>query len=176
MKQGQKIADIAENTDKLKRIKLLALDVDGVLTNGGIIYSNGDQETKVFNVKDGLGIRLLMASGVKVCVITGRRSKALYHRCSDLGITDVYDDVSDKAEAINLILAEEIAFVGDDLPDLSIMKRVGLPIAVADAHRAVVESADMVTSVKGGMGAVREVCETILKAQGVWEKAIEHFL
>ncbi|HEA67988.1 MAG TPA: HAD-IIIA family hydrolase [Desulfobacterales bacterium] len=182
MKPGQKIADDAENIDKLKRIKLLALDVDGVLTDGGIIYSNRGQETKVFNVKDGLGIRLLMASGIEVCVITGRRSKALYHRCSDLGITDIYDDVSDKAEAINLILeqtgfsAEEIAFVGDDLPDLSIMKRVGLPIAVADAHRAVVESADMVTSVKGGMGAVREVCETILKAQGVWERAIEHFL
>lgn len=182
MKPDQKIADAAENTDKLKRIKLLALDVDGVLTDGGIIYSNSDQETKVFNVKDGLGIRLLLASGIKVCVITGRRSKALYHRCSDLGITDIYDDVSDKAEVINLILeqtgfsAEEIAFVGDDLPDLSIMKRAGLSIAVADAHRAVVESADMVTLVKGGMGAVREVCETILKAQGLWERAVEHFL
>ncbi|MEE8414777.1 MAG: HAD-IIIA family hydrolase [Desulfobacterales bacterium] len=156
MKSGQKIADATKNIDKLKRIKLLALDVDGVLTDGGIIYSNKDQETKVFNVKDGLGIRLLMASGIKVCVITGRRSKALYHRCSDLGITDIYDNVSDKAGAINLILeqtgfsAEEIAFVGDDLPDLSVMKRVGLPIAVADAHCDVIESADMVTSAKRG--------------------------
>jgi len=182
MKPVQKIADNPENIDKLKRIKVLALDVDGVLTDGGIIYSNNGQETKVFNVKDGLGIRLLMASGIKVCVITGRRSKALYHRCRDLGITDIYDGVSNKTEAINLILeqtgfsAEEIAYVGDDLPDLPIMKQVGLPIAVADAHRAVVESANMVTSIKGGMGAIREVCEIILKAQGVWEKAIEHFL
>jgi len=182
MRPGQKISDDTENIEKLKRVKILALDVDGVLTDGGIIYSNSGQETKVFNVTDGLGIRLLMASGIKVCVITGRRSKALNHRCSNLGITDIYDGVTNKAEVINLILeqtgfsAEEIAFVGDDLPDLSIMKRVGLPIAVANAHRAVVENADMVTSVKGGMGAVREVCETILKAQGAWERAIEHFL
>lgn len=182
MKPGQRIADQTENINKLKRIKLLALDVDGVLTDGGIIYSDSTREIKVFNVKDGLGIRLLMSSGVKVCVVTGRRSKALYRRCSDLGITYILEGIDNKGEVMNRILeqtgfsAEEIAFVGDDLPDLSIMKRVGLSIAVADAHSVVVENADMVTSVKGGMGAVREVCETILKTQGVWERSIEHFL
>jgi len=109
-----KIINDTENIDKLKRIKLLALDVDGVLTDGGIVYSDSTRETKVFNVKDGLGIRLLIASGIKVCVITGRRSKALYHRCSDLGITDIYDGIDNKAEVINLIFGTDRIFGRSD--------------------------------------------------------------
>jgi len=168
--------------NKLKRIKLLLLDVDGVLTDGSIIYNDNGAETKIFNVKDGLGIRLLMEAGIKVGIVTGRTSKALYHRCTNLGISLIFDGVHEKTSVLELIsehtglLADEIAFVGDDLPDLPLMRRVGLSIAVADAHETVIENVDMVTAKKGGAGAVREVCEAILKAQGFWKKILENFL
>ncbi|MEA3428786.1 MAG: HAD-IIIA family hydrolase [Thermodesulfobacteriota bacterium] len=167
--------------DKLKRVKLLLLDVDGVLTDGSIIYNDNAKETKVFNVKDGLGIRLLIEAGIDVCVVTGRTSKALLHRCKNLGILCIFDGVSDKASVMDSVVTRtgvlpgEIAFIGDDLPDLSLMKLVGLSIAVADAHEKLLEKADMVTSAKGGFGAVREVCETILKAKGLLENIIKRF-
>ncbi len=168
--------------NRLKSIKLVILDVDGVLTDGGIIYNDNGVETKIFNVKDGLGIRLLMEAGIKLCIATGRRSKSLYNRCKNLGIDNVFDGVADKVAILDLILdqtgvsASEVAFIGDDLPDLALMKKVGLSIAVADAHKTVLENADMVTSAKGGNGAVREACETILKAQGLWKNILEGFL
>ncbi|MDI6687195.1 MAG: HAD-IIIA family hydrolase [Desulfobacterales bacterium] len=167
--------------DKLKRIKLLLLDVDGVLTDGSIIYNDNAGETKVFNVKDGLGIRLLIEEGIAVCVVTGRTSKALLHRCKNLGISYVFDGVVDKVSVMDSIitrtgvLPEEIAFIGDDLPDLPLMKLVGFSVAVADAHEKLLEKADMVTSAKGGFGAVREVCEAILKAKGLLEDIIRRF-
>jgi len=168
--------------NKLKRIKLLLLDVDGVLTDGSIIYNDNGTETKVFNVNDGLGIRLLMEAGLKVGIVTGRTSKALYHRCNNLGISLVFDGVHEKTSVLELIseqtglLADEIAFVGDDLLDLPLLKRVGLSITVADAHETVIENVDMTTSAKGGAGAVREICEAILKAQGLWNKILERYL
>jgi 3-deoxy-D-manno-octulosonate 8-phosphate phosphatase (KDO 8-P phosphatase) len=160
---------------KLKRIKLLLLDVDGVLTDGSIIYDDRGKEIKSFNVKDGLGIRMLLNSGIKVGIVTGRSSKAVYHRCHNLGISLVFDGVRDKASALDTILgqtqllAQEVAFAGDDLLDLPILKKVGLSIAVADAHEIVRNNVDMITLAKGGDGAVREICEHILKAQGLWE-------
>ncbi len=168
-------------SNKLKDIKLLILDVDGVLTDGSIIYDNNGVETKVFSVKDGLGIRLLMEAGINLCIATGRSSSALNNRCENLGIVHIFDGVSDKAAILDLILdrvgvsAHEVAFIGDDLPDLALMQMVGLSIAVADAHKTVLENADMVTSAKGGAGAVREACEAILKAQGLWENILESF-
>jgi len=168
--------------NKLKHIKLLILDVDGVLTEGGIIYNDNGVETKIFNVKDGLGIRLLMQAGINLCIATGRRSNALYSRCKNLGIEHIFDGAGDKAAIFDLILnrtgvsAEQVAFIGDDLPDLALMKKVGLSIAVVDAHKTVLKNADMVTSAKGGNGAVREACEAILKAQGLWENILERFL
>ena len=167
--------------NKLKRIRLLLLDVDGVLTDGGIIYDDNNVETKVFNVKDGLGLRLLMNSGIQVGIVTGRVSSSLKHRCENLGITTIFDGIHDKAEALERIInqtgsiAEEIAFVGDDLPDIPIMNRVGLSVAVADAHENVRESADMVTYAKGGGGAVREICEAILKAGGKWGEIVSKY-
>lgn len=167
--------------NKLKRIKLLLFDVDGVLTDGSIIYNDNGAETKTFNVKDGLGIKLLMEAGIRVGIVTGRTSKALYHRCKNLGISLVFDGIHEKASVLELIskktglLSEEIAFVGDDLLDLPLLRRVGLSIAVADAHETVIEHADMITSAKGGAGAVREICEAILKAQGLWDKILENF-
>ena len=168
--------------NKLKHIKLLILDVDGVLTDGGIIYNDNGVETKIFNVKDGLGIRLLIKAGITLCIATGRRSNALYIRCKNLGIEHIFDGLGDKAAMLDPILdrtgvsAEQVAFMGDDLPDLALMKKVGLSIAVADAHKTVLKNADMVTLAKGGNGAVREVCEAILKAQGLWENILERFL
>lgn len=167
--------------NKLEQIRLLLLDVDGVLTDGSIVYNDDASETKVFNVRDGLGIRLLLRSGISVGVVTGRRSTALRERCRNLGIDLVFDDVGDKAGRLEEIARQsgigpgEMAFVGDDLPDLGIMRRVGLAIAVADAHAVVRENAALVTTARGGTGAVREVCEAILKAHGVWDKILQDF-
>lgn len=164
---------------KLKRIKLLLLDVDGVLTDGGIIYNDNGMETKVFSVKDGLGMRLLMEAGIHLGVITGRRSNALYCRCKDLGINLIFDGVTNKIEVLDTLLdqtgvsIEEVAFIGDDLPDLALMNKIGLSIAVGNAHKTVLDNADMVTSASGGHGAVREVCEKILIAKGLWENILE---
>jgi 3-deoxy-D-manno-octulosonate 8-phosphate phosphatase (KDO 8-P phosphatase) len=163
---------------KLRKIKLFLLDVDGVLTDGSIVYDDQGGEIKVFDVKDGLGIRLLMKTGVQVGVVTGRSSRALRHRCENLGIPFVYDGVGDKAALLDDLIEktgigpEEIAFMGDDLPDLPIMRKVGLSIAVADAHELVIEKADMVTRAKGGAGAVREACEDIIKARGKFEDLV----
>lgn len=163
---------------KLKDINLLLLDVDGVLTNGDVIYNNEKIETKVFNVKDGLGIRLLLDAGIKVGIVTARKSDALLYRCAELGIKLIYDGINDKGTVIDTVMSKtglspkEIAFVGDDLPDISLLKKVGASIAVADAHETVRAIVDMVTTKEGGNGAVREVCEWILYAKGYWEDII----
>ena len=166
---------------KLKRIQLLLLDVDGVLTRGDIIYDDTGRQIKIFNVKDGLGLRLIAEAGIKIGVVTGRISMALKHRCHNLGIEHIFDGITDKAALLDHIskqtgvTVERIAYVGDDLPDIPIMTRVGVSIAVADACDIVRQNATMVTRSRGGRGAVREICETILKAQGLWEQALNRF-
>lgn len=169
---------------RLQKIKLLLLDVDGVLTGGHVIYSGAGAgsgiETKIFNVKDGLGIKLLQSAGIDVGIVTGRTSEALLCRCKDLGITMIYDGVKAKGEIFDTILSlknllpEAVAFAGDDLPDLSLMKKVGVGIAVADAHDAVKSKADIITCRNGGDGAVREICEMILDAKNLLEEIIEN--
>jgi 3-deoxy-D-manno-octulosonate 8-phosphate phosphatase (KDO 8-P phosphatase) len=167
------------NDTKIKTIKLMLFDVDGVLTDGSIIYNDNGKETKVFNVKDGLGMRLLMRAGIQVGIVTGRTSQALAHRCRNLGITLLYQGVRDKKALLNEIVEttgfdfDEIAFMGDDLPDLPIMRKVGFSVAVANAHEYVIKEADVVTRTNGGDGAVREICEKILKAQGHWKNLME---
>jgi 3-deoxy-D-manno-octulosonate 8-phosphate phosphatase (KDO 8-P phosphatase) len=164
---------------RLKQIALMLLDVDGVLTSGQVIYNDNGQETKVFHARDGLGIRMLMEAGLTVGIVTGRRSMALVHRCNNLGINLIKDGVGDKAAVLEDILLETgvpasaTAFVGDYLPDLPIMRRVGVPIAVGDAHDRVKQAAIMTTRAKGGRGAVREVSERIIKARGEWEPLIK---
>jgi 3-deoxy-D-manno-octulosonate 8-phosphate phosphatase (KDO 8-P phosphatase) len=166
---------------KLKHIQLLLLDVDGVLTDGSIIYNDDGRETKIFNAKDGFGLRLVMQAGVKVGIITGRSSRALGLRCQNLGITYLFDGVEDKAGILDEIVAQtdvkadRAAFMGDDLPDLPLMKRTGLSIAVADAHEIVRQTADWTTRAPGGRGAVREVCEALLKAKGLWEGIVARY-
>jgi len=167
---------------KLQNIRLLLLDVDGVLTDGSITYTDAGEQVKSFNSKDGLGLRLLMDAGVKVGIVTGRTSGALLHRCANLGIEMIFDGIKNKAESFEAIVRntglapEQIAFVGDDLMDLPAMTRAGLSFTVADAPAEVKDAADMTMNLPGGRGAVRQVCETILKARGDWDRIIARFL
>jgi 3-deoxy-D-manno-octulosonate 8-phosphate phosphatase (KDO 8-P phosphatase) len=169
------------DTAKLAQVKALVLDVDGVLTKGEIIYDGAGREAKVFSVRDGLGLRLLLQNGFAVGIVTGRMGPALSARMKNLQIRLVWDNVSNKAAVLpDLVQAfgcqpENMAFVGDDLPDLPLMALVGLPIAVADAHPQVLAAASMTTAAPGGAGAVREVCEAILAAHGLWEKILNGY-
>ncbi|MGD9223063.1 MAG: HAD-IIIA family hydrolase [Desulfobacteraceae bacterium] len=165
--------------NRLKQIEMVLLDVDGVLTAGEIIYSDSGEQIKIFNVKDGIGIRLLKEAGIKVGIITGRKADALKHRCDNLGIELLFDGIRDKSKALDDIKAKTgipfkaIAFVGDDLPDLPVMKKVGLAVAVGDANEMVKHHAHMTTTAQGGKGAVREISEAILKEQGLWDGIID---
>ncbi len=161
---------------KAAGIKLLLLDVDGVLTDGGIYIDNHGVETKRFDVRDGQGITLLRRAGVEVGFITGRFSKIVRVRARELGVGIIYQSVQNKARAYERIKQksrvadESVAYVGDDLADVPILRRAGLAIVVRDARREVRPYADYVTQAKGGRGAIREVCELLLKAQGLWEE------
>jgi 3-deoxy-D-manno-octulosonate 8-phosphate phosphatase (KDO 8-P phosphatase) len=165
--------------DRLKQIKMVLLDVDGVLTCGDIIYSDSGEQIKIFNVKDGVGIRLLKEAGIAVGIITGRKGQALRHRCANLGIDLVFEGIRRKDQALEAVVArtgiapEAMAYVGDDLPDLPAMNRVGLSVAVADAHEILRQKAHITTRARGGQGAVREISEAILKAQGLWNDLID---
>ncbi|MDM3871275.1 HAD-IIIA family hydrolase [Porticoccus sp. W117] len=165
-----------------KKIRLLLLDVDGVLTDGKLYYSESGSESKAFNIQDGQGIKLLQHNGIEVGIITGRSSKLLARRASELGIERVVQGREDKLTALNELLEtcdyqlEEIAHVGDDLPDVAVIRRVGLGIAVANANHFVAEHAQWQTSVPGGEGAIREVAELILSAQGKLDDTLAHFL
>lgn len=165
----------------LSHIKLLLLDVDGVLTDGRIYFDDKGDEIKAFNSKDGLGLRLVMKCGVQVGIITGRKSKALQHRCKNLGIDLLFENIHDKASVLNQVVRrtgidlQETAFVGDDLLDLSLFGKVSVTIAVADAHATVLARADMITVAKGGAGAVREVCDAIIKDKGLWNEVVAQY-
>ncbi len=167
--------------EKLSALKLLLLDVDGVLTRGTVTYTDQGDEIKSFSVKDGLGLRLLMDAGIRVGIITGRRSNALVARCSNLGIDLLFDGIKDKVSALETILAQtgipagQTAFAGDDLPDLCVMKRVGLAITVSDASPDVKKAARIITPQRGGEGAIRQVCEDVLKAKGLWDGIVAGF-
>lgn len=167
---------------KLKQIKILLLDADGVLTNAQVLYLSNGEEAKSFNVKDGLGIRMLRDTGIKVGIISGRKSSAVNRRAAELGIEYCHTGVKDKLALFDTIMAkagcapQQAAFMGDDLVDLAPMKKAGLAIAVADAHEVVKKHADLVTELPGGCGAVREVCERILAAKGLWEEVIKQWL
>ena len=156
---------------RAKAIRLLLLDVDGVLTDGRLYYGNNGEELKAFNIQDGLGIKLLQRNGVKVGIITGRSSELLARRANELGIDLVVQGREDKLVALKEVLKthdyrmEEIAFLGDDLPDVAVIRQVGLGVAVANARHFVVENAVWQTSASGGHGAVRELVEMILQAQ-----------
>ena len=169
------------NRKKLKSVKLLMLDVDGVLTDGKIIYNDRGEETKAFNVRDGHGLKLLMRAGIEIALITGRKSKVVLHRARDLGIKKVYQRVTNKIEIYEKILKGKklkdinVGFVGDDLVDIPVLKRVGFSAAVGDAIPEVKKVVDYVASKRGGEGAVREICELLLKVQNKWEGITERY-
>ncbi len=170
-----------ELREKASRVKLLILDVDGVLTDGGIIYTASGDELKRFDVKDGHGIKLLQRCGVRVAIVTARESEVVCKRAADLGIEFVYQGAKEKLKAFNDILErtgvlpEETAYIGDDLIDIPVLKRVGLSVAVADAVGETLLIADYVTKKPGGRGAVREATELILKLSGRWEEVTSRY-
>jgi 3-deoxy-D-manno-octulosonate 8-phosphate phosphatase (KDO 8-P phosphatase) len=149
-------------------IRLLLLDVDGVLTDGRLYYGAGGERLKVFHVRDGHGIKQVLGAGIQVSIISGRRSPAVAARCRELGVRELQQGVRDKLQAFERLCARlrlrpaDCACVGDDVPDLPLMRRVRLSFAVADAHPEVRRAADIVTSLPGGHGAVREVCDRLL--------------
>lgn len=164
-----------------QRTKLLILDVDGVLTDGGIILDNDGNELKAFHVRDGHGIKMLGRAGTQVALITGRFSKVVERRAHELGIAEVYQRCHIKTVAYEHLLEKlgvsdsEVAYIGDDIVDIPIMKRVGLAVAVADATEETKEVADLITRSGGGRGAVREICDLILKAKGKWEELMDEY-
>lgn len=161
--------------DKAKDVKLVILDVDGVMTDGRIVIDDNGLEQRNFDIKDGFGVVALQMTGVEVAIITSKKSGSVRHRAEELKIKRFHEGIRKKTEPYEQILAEmgigdaQVAYVGDDLVDLAMMKRVGLPIAVADAVDEVREAAAYVTRARGGHGAVREAAEMILKAQGKWD-------
>jgi 3-deoxy-D-manno-octulosonate 8-phosphate phosphatase (KDO 8-P phosphatase) len=164
---------------KAEKIKLVLLDVDGVLTDGRIIINDLGVETKLFNVRDGLGIVLLMSTGIQVGFVTGRSSAVVQHRATDLGVGIVYQGVENKLETYRLIQRncslhdEQIAYAGDDVVDLPVLRLAGFSITVKDASAELFSAVDYVTTAKGGWGAVREIAELILTAQNRWSELVE---
>ena len=162
---------------KAEKIQLLICDVDGVMSDGLIYMGNNGEELKAFNVRDGYGIRCLLTSGIEVAIITGRQSKLLEDRAKTLGITYLYQGQHNKLLAYQQLLdtlnlkPEQTAYIGDDLIDLPVMEKVGLSVAVADAHPLLTPRANYVTRILGGRGAVRELCDLILLAQGRLDEA-----
>ena len=172
---------VAEVDRRARRIKLLLMDCDGVLTDGRLeLLENGDEQ-KTFHARDGQGISLFHRAGLKTGIISGRTSSAVERRAQDLGMSYVRQHAKDKIKALDEIMAEagvsidECAYIGDDLADIPVMLRVELAVAVADAVVETKQAAHYVTELRGGHGAVREVCDLILKAQGHWHELMKRF-
>jgi 3-deoxy-D-manno-octulosonate 8-phosphate phosphatase (KDO 8-P phosphatase) len=165
----------------LNKIKLLLLDVDGVMTDGRIIYFNDGGEAKAFDVKDGHGLKLIQRAGIRVGIITGRQSEVVARRAAELGIGIVYQGAKDKLKPFLEIIKElglepfEVAYVGDDVVDLPVMRQVGFSATVADAVDDIKPYVDLVTSRPGGRGAVREVCDLLLKQSGRWSSVTSRY-
>lgn len=168
--------------EKAKSVKIVIFDVDGVMTDGRIYVDDKGVETKAFHVLDGFGLKLLQKNNIDIAIISGRDAPGVALRMEYLGIKHVFQGHIDKIEVYQNLINKlnlqdhEVAYVGDDLPDLVLLKRVGLPIAVPNAVREILDCTPYVTQAKGGKGAVREVCELILKAQGKWEAILNQYL
>ena len=170
--------------ERLNPIRMLVLDVDGVLTDGSLYYSSEGEEIKRFSVRDGLAVRMLLDAGITVAIITGRSSKALTMRCSDLGLDPelvIQGSRHKKADLARLMeglgfTGPEVAVMGDDLPDLPILEMAGCSACPSDAVPEVVAACDIVCGAPGGQGAVRELAELILKAQGRWQERVGQWL
>lgn len=168
--------------EKAAQVKLVVFDVDGVLTDGSLYLSDDGQETKAFHSRDGHGMKMLKQTGVQIAVISGRTSQVVVHRMANLGVEHVYQGHLHKLPAFEELLAklglqaEHTAYVGDDVVDLPVMRRVGLAIAVQDAHPLVKAHAHWQTPNLGGRGAARDVCELIMEAQGHLAAEMQRYL
>ena len=167
--------------ERLANIKLLLLDVDGVMTDGRIIFDSNGVESKFFNVKDGHGIKMVQRAGIEVGIISGRESQVVANRAAELGIARLFQKCLDKLTPYQNILADtgladsQVAFIGDDIIDIPVMRRVGFAAAPADAVQEVIPHAHFVTRNRGGWGAVREVCDLLLKEQGCWDAVTSRY-
>jgi len=167
--------------ERAKKIKLVVFDVDGVLTDGRLFYSDSGEEQKAFYAKDGLGMKLLLRSGVQIGIITARTSKLVKQRMDSLDIQHLYQGRLDKLNAFNDLISklnlsyEQTAFVGDDVVDLPVMRKVGLSITVEDAHPLVLEQAHWQTPLSGGKGAARNVCDLVMQAQDTFDEQLNFF-
>ena len=167
--------------ERCQAIEWLVLDVDGVLTDGGIIYADNGTELKKFHVRDGSGLKVWQLAGKRAAIITGRTSNVVAVRAAELGIDPVFQGAVDKLPAFRNVLEsagvrpEQVCCIGDDLPDLPLLRNCGLAVAVADAASDVRIEAHYVTRAAGGSGAVREIIELILQCQGAWSKVVEHY-
>ena len=182
MRPWSPLANVPDDIrSRAARVRLACFDVDGVMTDGGLYYSDAGHEAKRFHVLDGLGLKMLVESGIHVAVITARDTQAVVQRMRDLGIRHVFAGVHDKRACLFAlaqelgIVSEDIAHVGDDLPDLGAMSAVGFAITVANAHPLITEIAHWQTHRRGGDGAVREACELILAARGLLDTAVARF-
>jgi 3-deoxy-D-manno-octulosonate 8-phosphate phosphatase (KDO 8-P phosphatase) len=168
--------------ESARRVRLLALDVDGVMTDGRLYFQADGQETKVFSTQDGLGIKLLRRAGIEVAIITGRESPMVTQRAQALGIEHVVQGRDDKLDILQNLLSRlrldlaQIAYCGDDLPDLACIVRAGLGISVPNAPDYIRQRADWVTQRPGGQGAVREICDHLLETQGQWPALLDAYL
>jgi 3-deoxy-D-manno-octulosonate 8-phosphate phosphatase (KDO 8-P phosphatase) len=163
------------------KIELLLLDVDGVLTDGSIVYTDAGEELKRFHVRDGSGLKLWHLAGKRSAIVSGRKSRAVERRAAELGVAPVFQGVPDKLPALGVLLtetglrAEQVCAIGDDLPDLPVLRRAGLAVATADACAEVRKAADHVTAAAGGRGAVRDAVEWLLKLQGAWPELLRRY-
>lgn len=171
---GEIDSDVA---NKAQNIKLLVCDVDGVFSDGRIYLGNNGEELKAFHTKDGFGIKALAASGVDIAIITGRRSQLVANRMQALNVTHIIQGEENKLPALEILVdklgltMDQVAYIGDDVPDLACIQAVSLGISVQDAHPLVIKGSDYTTFMLGGFGAVREVCDLIMQSQGTLEQA-----
>ena len=167
---------------RARRVVLILMDVDGVMTDGGIVLIDADREAKTYDAKDGVGLWLARRAGLRTGVISGRASRTVERRAAELGMDEIHLRVDDKLATYLRILRRrrlrdsQVCYIGDDLVDLPILARAGVPVAVADAHPEVVRRARFVTRAAGGRGAIREVIDAILKAQGRWREVVGWFV
>ena len=176
------MSTLQKATDKARQLKLMAFDVDGVLTDGTLYFTSTGDEMKAFSSLDGHGIKMLMQAGIKVAIITGRRSKALEWRAQNLGISHLFQGVEDKREVMGQLLAtlelarHEAGYMGDDVVDLPVLTFCGFSATVADGHAFVQQHVDFVAQKGGGRGAVRELCDFLLTAQGQLDPMLAAYL
>lgn len=168
--------------EKARQIRLLVLDVDGIFSDGRLTFTNNADELKSFDVQDGFGIKCIQDAGIKVAVITGRSSFIVHNRMQSLGISHIIQGREDKGDALRELCEEigidlnETAYMGDDWPDLTALGLVGLALTAPNAHEEVRKRVHLVTQARGGRGAVREVCDLLLKAQGKYEETLAHYI